>query len=205
MRRLAAGLALLVAGGCVDESFRIGDDGYELPATLEDVLPHAQTVATAWDDDAYVWGMGGEYTVTDSTARAHDHSFRFYSRRLRRRLDLHLFSGTPWATEEFKWPPPTPVSVNPPAVGSAAAAEALVTVAHARGIPIPETLTARYLGFPVWPERPQDPDDQVLAWRVDFLEFRDPVWWSILRAYVDPASGDTLEVIHREEQYPDPP
>jgi len=45
----------------------------------------------------------------------------------------------------------------------------------------------------------------VLAWRVDFLTLVDSVWWSTLRAYVDPASGDTLEVIHRLEQYPDPP
>jgi hypothetical protein len=174
MRRALAGVVLLLTGvGCVDESFQIGDEGYELPATLEDVVAHAQTVATGWDPDAYLWGMGGDFTVTDSAARAYDHSYRFYSIRQKRRLDLHMFSGTPYATDRSKWPPPTPVSVNQPVIGSAEAV-------------------------------------QVVAWRVDLLELRPTgppgqqilVWWSVMRGYVDPANGDILEVIRREEVYP---
>jgi hypothetical protein len=210
MRRALAGVVLLLTGvGCVDESFQIGDEGYELPATLEDVVAHAQTVATGWDPDAYLWGMGGDFTVTDSAARAYDHSYRFYSIRQKRRLDLHMFSGTPYATDRSKWPPPTPVSVNQPVIGSAEAVATIVQAARDFGITIPENLTARFLGFPVWPENDL-PDNQVVAWRVDLLELRPTgppgqqilVWWSVMRGYVDPANGDILEVIRREEVYP---
>jgi hypothetical protein len=212
--RRAAALATTILGltGCVDNAFQVGDDGFELPATLEEVLPMAESVAREWDQDAYLWGMGAEFTITDRNGRAFDHSYRFYSGRSRQRLDLHFFGGAAWGDENFKFPPPTPISQNPPAITSAQACSIVVGIAESLLVPVPEDLTVSYLGFPVWPEGVPN-DEQVVAWRVDFLELRltgppgqqDVDWWSVFRAYLNPADGSTLEVIRREERYPTPP
>jgi len=212
-RRLAVAAVAASLAGCVDEPFRVGDDGFVLPAPLEELLPEAQSIATGWDPDAYLWGLGGEFTITDAGGLAYDHSYRFYSPRLRNRLDLHFFGGAPWAKERYKWPPPTPIDANPPGIGSADAVRRVVAVAESLHIPIPPDLTVRYLGFPVWPEpvRPGEESDS-LAWRVDFLEMDviptapgqpvDRTWYSTLTAYLSRDGGEVLEVIRLKRIYP---
>jgi hypothetical protein len=213
MRRLAILSAAVCVAGCVDESFQVGDDGWVLPAPLEDLVPQAQSIATDWDSDAYLWGMGGEFTITDAAGRAYEHSYRFYSRRLEERLDLHFFGGAPWGEASPKWPPPTPLSVNPPGITSAEAVQRVVAYAQSLQIEVPRDLTVRYLGYPVWPE-PSGPgvESDSLAWRVDFLEMDtipappgqavDRTWYSTMTAYLSRDGREIFEIILQKRIYP---
>jgi hypothetical protein len=213
MRRVAIFSAAACLAGCVDQPFQVGDAGWVLPAPLEDLVPQAQAIATDWDSDAYLWAMGGDFTITDVDGRANQHSFRFYSRRFQQRLDMHFFGGAPWAEATSKWPPPTPISVNPPGIGSAQAVQRVVAIAESLRIEVPPDLTVRYFAFPVWPE-PSSPgvESDSLAWRVDFLEMGslpappgqavDRTWFSTLTAYLSRDGRQLFQLILTRRIYP---
>jgi hypothetical protein len=199
---LAAVLAALAGGGCADSGVEVAPEGFVLPATLEEALPLAEAVAHDWDGDAYVFCLGGGYTFTDTTGRSRNHSYRFYSRRLERRLDVHLFEGTPWGEDESKWPPPTPLSAVDVQVTSDEAVRVAVATAADLRLDVSDDLSARLFSFPVWPENFSGLDGATdsVAWRIDFLEMRwfpgmeDTVAYSQARIYVHVETGDTLGI-----------
>jgi hypothetical protein len=207
-----AGLLALTAG-CADHGFEVTDEGLTLPAPLERALVPADAFAKDWDEDAYLWEMGGGYTTTDAQARGYDHTFRFYSPARERRLDVHLFAGSIWAEETVQ---PRPVAARPlfgilPAPITSEEAMALAVTAlgdSLPAVPMPHDFSARLSSVPVWPERLQSGavTDSV-AWRIDALEKRFnsqglPVWWSLVRIYVHPGTGEVFEVVNSPQVYP---
>ncbi len=210
---LAAVLASGLTGGCADSGVEYSENAFLLPATLEDALPLAEALAREWNERAYLYGLGGGYTVTDTTGRGRTLSYRFYSTQMHRRLNVHLFAGTPWLEDEYHWPPPTQMSAVPREVDSEEAVRVAVDVAEELHLDVPSLLCPKLLSYPVWPEvigGTSQVTDSV-AWRVDFIEkryfpgYEDSVAWSIARVYVHVVSGDTLGVIFGHPiPYPNP-
>ena len=202
-----------LSGGCADSGVEYSESAFLLPASLEEALPLAEALAREWNERAYLYCLGGGYTVTDTTGRGRTLSSRFYSTQMHRRLNVHLFAGTPWLEDEYHWPPPTPMSAVPAQVSSDEAVQVAVAVAEELRLDVPSTLCPKLLSYPVWPEvigGTSQVTDSV-AWRVDFIEkryfpgYEDSVAWSIARVYVHVVSGDTLGVIFGQPiPYPNP-
>lgn len=206
---LASGLGV----GCADHGFDVAEDGLILPATLEEALTRADRFARDSHDDAYLWEMGGGYTITDAKGDAYNHTFRFYAPRRERRLDVHLFAGTIWAEEtvQARSAAARPVLRVLESPISSDAAISIALAAAADSLPAfttPEELSARLSSIPVWPERLQSGAiTDSLAWRIDVLEERSdsqgsPVWWSLVRVYVHPITGQVFEVVDAPQVYP---
>jgi len=212
-RRLvpAAGLAAAVAGCGSENPATFSDDAILLPATLLEAYSLAESLARDWNPGAYPTRLGGGFTVMDAEGRAFDHSFEFYARfgLQWRRLTLHLLSGAPWMQESSVGTPPPSFTPFPTidsreAVHVARQTAEFLNQSDPGRIPIPEQFAARLLSVPVWPESlfVYNESDSV-AWRVDFLELGPldpdgappdltPVWWSLVRFYVNPWSGQLI-------------
>lgn len=203
----------LLAVGCADPGFEVSEEGAALPATLEEMLPSATSFARSWEGDAYLTGMGGGYTITDAEGRGYAHSFRFHGSASQRDLDVHLFAGSPWGGERSARTsrPAALAEVAEPRVSSDAALAAArdEVAASYPATEEPQAYSVRLLSRAVWPEgtSPGSSPDRI-AWRVDYLEERPSggglLWWSLLRVYVDPGTGEVLGVVREEGLYPDP-
>jgi len=205
-------LTLILAWGCEDSGFEIAEDA-DLPATLDEALPAAEAIAHEWSESAFLWGMGGGYTVADEEGRGYNHSFRFYSRRREELLDLHFFAGTHWAKATHRVDGPAPLSAVLDWDRRVTSAEATMIAVQAvsdstiPSLEVPEATSSRLLSHPVWPERQTNVPTDSLAWRIDFVEKRPQagtlVWWSIVRVYLHPETGKVFEVVdNRPQVYP---
>jgi hypothetical protein len=204
------------AWGCADSGFDISDSGFEIPATLDEMLPVAEAIALEWDETAFLWGMGGGYTVADEEGRGTNHSFRFYGIENEELLDLHFFAGAHWAkaTPRSRDDRPAPLSSTIDWANRVSSVEATAIAIEAVSDSTPPSIvrpaesSTRLLSHPVWPERTQvGATTDSLAWRVDFLEKRAQggvlIWWSIIRVYLHPETGKVFEVIdNRPQAYP---
>ena len=223
IRRLAFPfLGLLALGACAESGFEIHEEGYELADSLEQVLPSALAIAHEWEENAYLASLGAGYTILDREGKGHNHSFQFYSRRNERRLDVHLFSGMHWSESEIvpRTEAPAPIyEIRDPMPSSeiiplaiAAAEDSFPRVfwnnTNPDGWIIDEDLlSARLFPEKSWPERiSADEQADSVAWRVDFLESRvtdgTPRWWSVMRVYLRPETGEVFEVIDPTDRPP---
>jgi hypothetical protein len=203
-------MAPLVAG-CLTSStpFELTEEAVLFPATCKEALPLAEKVARGWRENAFLTGMGGGFTVTDAEGRARNHTFIFHARDgfTTRELKVHLFSGLPWKGERTVDPPVILIDGFEEVLDSREAVAFAINEAEdwneqnpGQIIRIPEFFAPRISTKPVYPEF--DAANQILpeeaAWRVDFLvegpieDSTSPVWWSTVRFYLDPVTGQRL-------------
>lgn len=189
---VAASVAV-VAGCDGGNPASFSPDALVLPASLKEALPLADAIARKWNPDAYLAGLGGDYSVADSTGRSVNQSFVYYARfgpYTVRKLTVELINGAPWTQDDIVGTPPRPFP-DRDFIDSDEAIRLSIQLAEQKFVPTAQAYAARLLCIPVYPEPGCAQMPTALAWRVDFLELDDgpqgtPVWWSLARFYLDP-------------------